>query len=299
MGNPPRELANLPASVRQFSPLLPGAESLELLAPSSLEEITLLAPPGTIERRYVLAQALRALAPEGRFIAMAPKDKGGSRIAKELREFGCEFEEDARHHFRICAGRKPNVLLPSIETALAEGAPRFSEELGAWTQPGIFSWDRVDPGSTLLLENLPPFHGRGADLGCGNGFLSKALLKNSKVTHLTLVDVDRRATELAQKNLEADAARITVLWRDMRTAELEISNLDFVVTNPPFHDAGMEDQSLGQEFLRRASTLLKKGGACWIVANRHLPYEAVLRPLFSQVRSVAEANGFKVIEAIR
>ena len=60
---------------------------------------------------------------------------------------------------------------------------------------------------------------------------------------------------------------------------------------------GVEDQALGQGFLQRAATVLRRGGALWLTANRHLPYETVLKPLFSRVETRAEARGFKVIEA--
>ena len=37
----------------------------------------------------------------------------------------------------------------------------------------------------------------------------------------------------------------------------------------------------------------------WLVANRHLPYEAVLKERFGLVKTVAEGNGYKVIEAVK
>ena len=41
------------------------------------------------------------------------------------------------------------------------------------------------------------------------------------------------------------------------------------------------------------------GGRLLLVANRHLPYEATLAQAFSGQRVLAEAGGFKVIEATR
>ena len=38
-------------------------------------------------------------------------------------------------------------------------------------------------------------------------------------------------------------------------------------------------------------------GVCIMVANRHLPYEAVLRPLFKAVKPVIETGGYKIYEA--
>eukprot|EP01030_Chromulinospumella_sphaerica_P031401 gene31401-32021_t len=83
-GHPPLALADVPAGAVQTSPLVPGSQALEAFAPGSLSEILMLAPPATVERRGALAAALRALSPEGRLIAMAPKDKGGSRLAGDL-----------------------------------------------------------------------------------------------------------------------------------------------------------------------------------------------------------------------
>src|SRR3954471_7292875 len=106
-GTPPAELAEAPAGSTQFSPLMPGSGKLEDQTEGSLTTMTLLAPPGTVERRYTMALALRALAPGGVFTALAPKDKGGSRLAKELKGFGCTVSEISRWHYRICSCARP------------------------------------------------------------------------------------------------------------------------------------------------------------------------------------------------
>jgi hypothetical protein len=88
-------------------------------------------------------------------------------------------------NIRPLAG-KP-LIAHTIEAALAEGAPRLLEELGLWSQPGVFSWNRIDPGSDLLVRNLPSLSGKGADFGGGIGVLSRAVLASPKVTRLTLI----------------------------------------------------------------------------------------------------------------
>ena len=69
--------------------------------------------------------------------------------------------------------------------------------------------------------------------------------------------------------------------------------------NPPFHDAGEEDKGLGAAFIRKAAAGLRTGGRLWMVANKHLPYEAVLEAAFKRVTPLAEANGFKVVLAVK
>ena len=293
-GHPAEGLKLDVAGAVQVSPLIPGAETLEGLAEASLQDLVMVAPPGTVERRYAVALGLAALAPDSAFTILAPKDRGGSRLGEELRAFGCSFEETGKRHHRICTGHKPAVL-SGLAEAVEAGRPRLVEGLGLWSQPGLFSWDRLDPGTALLLEQLPALAGRGADFGCGIGILAKAALASSKVKAVTLVDIDRRAVEAARRNVED--ARAEIRWADLKGGMAGLANLDFVVMNPPFHLGGVEDQGLGQGFLQRAAAVLRRSGVLWLTANRHLPYETVLKPLFSRVETRAEARGFKIIEA--
>jgi 16S rRNA (guanine1207-N2)-methyltransferase len=284
---------------RQVSPLFAGAsEALEDVPAKSLAAMTMLAPPGTVERRYALALTLRALAPKGVLTAMAPKDKGGARLRKELEAFGCNVEESAKAHHRICICTPPAEPV-GLDEAIAEGAPRFVQSLGLWSQPGVFSWNRIDPGSALLAQHLPALSGRGADLGCGVGYLSRAILTSPAVETLALVDNDRRAIDAARRNI--DDPRACLFWADATTMDMAagLDALDFVVMNPPFHDAGTEHRGLGQAFIRRAAQMLKPRGVCRLVANRHLPYELVLADTFAKVTVVVEQGGYKVFEARR
>ncbi|MCJ2120706.1 methyltransferase [Methylobacterium sp. J-001] len=293
-GLPPVDLAEVPGDAVQVSPLIPGSARLEDLPDGSLDAATVLAPPGTVERRYVLAHTLRALVPGGRMIALAPKDRGGARLAKELAAFDCPAADEPRRHHRICRLARPPEPA-GIGAAIDEGGPRHVDNLALCTQPGIFSWDRLDPGTALLLANLPPLKGRGADLGCGLGILSRAILGAPAVTALTLVEVDRRAVEMAQRNV-ADP-RATIVWADIRVAGTVPGSLDFVVMNPPFHDGGTEDQALGRTFIARAAEALRKGGTLWLVANAHLPYETALGAAFRDVSVTIQSGGYRVYEA--
>ena len=293
-GHPPAALATIPDGATQLSPLVPGSTALDDLATGTLSSLVMLAVPGTIERRHDLALALRALAPGAPFTILAPKDAGGSRLAAELAGFGCGVEDRPKAHHRICGGTRPDML-GGIDEAIAAGAPRLDPGLDLWTQPGVFSWDRLDPGTALLMEALPRVSGRGADLGCGIGVLAHPVLASDAVTALTLVDIDRRAIEAARRNV--DDPRVTHIWGDAR--QVDLARLDFVVMNPPFHAAGEEDKGLGIAFVRKAAASLRTGGHLWLVANGHLPYEATLDATFKRVTPLAEANGFKVLLAVR
>ncbi len=278
----------------QLSPLYPGAHDLGGASPGSYSSILMLAPPGTLERHHAIAQALMALAPGAEFIAIAPKDRGGARLGKELAAFGCAVDESSKSHHRICKVRRP-VALIGVAEALSAGAPRRVAATGLWSQPGTFSWDRIDPGSGLLSARLPHLKGNGADLGCGIGYLALNVLKSQSVNRLELVDIDRRAIIAAKRNVTDPRAHHH--WADVSGRDTPFNALDFVVMNPPFHTGAGEDKALGQAFIRTAAKILRPGGICWLVANRHLPYEAALASAFKSVRLDHEANGFKTYEA--
>lgn len=293
-GRPPA-VFDPPGAATQVSPLIPGSTPLEDVAENSADDIMIHAPPGVLERRYALALALRALKVGGRLDVMAAKDRGGARLKKELEAFGVSVGESAKAHHRRCVVIRPETLT-GLDEAIAAGAPRLVEGLEAWSQPGVFAWDRIDAGSLLLARTAPGLKGAGADLGCGYGALATVVLGSAAVTALRLIDLDRRAVAAARKNISDP--RVTFEWADARTLEAT-GDLNFVVTNPPFHDGGAEDRRLGQAFIQKAAGMLGKGGVLWLVANRHLPYEAELNAAFKRVTKVADAGGYKVYEAVK
>jgi len=295
-GFPPAALALAAADAAQVSPLAPDGHAIEALAAGSLARMVVAAPAGTIERRYALAHALRALRPHGELIALAPRDKGGARLRRELEALGCAVNETARRHYRVCMVRRPDDPV-ALDVAIAAGGLQIAPELGVWSQPGVFSWDRLDPGSALLIECGLAFSGRGADLGCGVGVLARAVLASPRVSELTLIDIDRRAVEAASRNVVDPRARF--IRHDLRVPPHGVADLDFVITNPPFHDAGAEDRGLGRVFVAAAAAMLRSGGVLRLVANVALPYETTLAGAFSKVSLVMRAGGYKVLEARR
>ncbi|WP_269515503.1 class I SAM-dependent methyltransferase [Brevundimonas subvibrioides] len=293
-GRPPL-VFDPPGAATQTSPLIPGSTSLESLPDGAVEGAMIYAPPGVLERRYTLAQTLRVLKVGGRLDVVAPKDRGGSRLKKELEAFGLEVGETAKAHHRRCVVVKPGRVT-GIDAAIRAGALQQVEGLEAWSQPGLFAWDRIDAGSAQLAAHVPPLKGAGADLGCGHGALATVVLRSGAVTALRLIDLDRRAIEAARRNV--GDPRATFEWADVRTLAAA-GDLDFIVSNPPFHDGGAEDRRLGQAFIRKAAEMLKKGGSLWLVANRHLPYEAELKTAFRRVTPVTDGGGYKLFEAVK
>lgn len=168
---------------------------------------------------------------------------------------------------------------------------------GLTTLPGVFSADGIDPASEALAHALPPKLGREvADLGAGWGYLSTRILEIDGVEAVHLVEAEHDALDCARRNISD--ARAQFHWQDVRSWVPE-ARLDTVVMNPPFHTGRAADPELGRAFIGAAARLLKPSGQLWMVANRHLPYEATLESCFGEVTPVAGDNRFKIFHARR
>ena len=293
-GHPPPALAPIPSGAIQTSPLVIGGTSIEALSDGAASRFTILAPPGTLERRYILAQALRALTSGGEMVVLAPKTRGGARLAAELSAFGCDVRQSAKAHHRICRTTRPTAPV-DLEMAIEASGPQWVPGLGLWSQPGLFSWDRIDPGTALLMAQPWSPTGSGADLGCGVGLLARHILAAEAVTSLRLIDMDARAIAAARRNIVDP--RASFLQHDLRRTP--VTGLDFVIMNPPFHEGGAQDRRLGRQFVETAAAMLRTGGVLRLVANVALGYEDSLAANFAQARLVVREGGYKVLEGVR
>ncbi|SFI24898.1 class I SAM-dependent methyltransferase [Albimonas pacifica] len=252
------------------------------------------------ENRANLARAWAKTAEGGRLFVSGAKTDGIESLQKALRKEGLEVEAAPRRHGRVLSlvrqGEAPALFAQWLEEAAA--APRV-HGLGRdfVTAAGVFSWDKVDPGSALLAEALPPLKGAVADLGAGWGFLSARILESADVASLDLVEAEHAALACAQANLSDPRARFH--WADVRAMPLPRASHETVVANPPFHDGREVSLALGTAFLEAAARLLKPSGRLWLVANRTLPYEKVLERAFVEWSEVGGDGAYKLLCAAR
>ena len=240
--------------------------------------------------RLRLAEAVAAVPSGAPVLVDGQKTDGIETALKDCRERVDIHDSYVKSHGRLFWFAARRAF--SDWAQIAEDWPMVE---GYRTGPGVFSADGIDPGSALLAATLPPLKGIGADLGAGWGYLSSRVLAASPaVEALHLVEEDQRALDAARRNL--GDARAAFHWADA-TAWSAPKPLDFVVMNPPFHDGREAAPELGRAFIAAAQRMLARHGTLWMVANRHLPYEATLDSLFATVTERVARIGFKVIEA--
>ena len=107
----------------------------------------------------------------------------------------------------------------------------LGQQLTFLTDAGVFSKKMIDYGSRVLLSVLDFEVGeRVLDVGCGYGPLGLTLSKAQGVT-ATMVDINQRALDLAQKNAERNQVSAHIFQSNVYE---KVSGIfDHIISNPP------------------------------------------------------------------
>ncbi|RFC68608.1 MULTISPECIES: class I SAM-dependent methyltransferase [Mesorhizobium] len=248
-----------------------------------------------------LAESILRLVPGGLIVVAGGKDEGAASLRKRLEKevpLGGHLSKNHGVVFWLYRSAQADAYADSIvrqqdNALLVDG--KFE------TAPGMFSHDRIDVGSRLLADRLPAgLHGVTADFCAGWGYLSAVLAESSKFSRIDLYEADYASVEAARRNMArlASAQGTNFHWCDL-TAERVERIYDLIVMNPPFHAGRAADPALGQALIRAAASALKPRGKLFMVANRGLPYEAILKTQFHACETIADEKGFRVYAATR
>lgn len=248
-----------------------------------------------------MAVAMNHLVEGGKLISACANNHGAKSYESSLKTLAGGVSSSSKSKCRVFSARKSVAFNHELAAQwIGDAKPNSLESHGLIAQPGLFSWEKPDIGSRLLLKHLPDsLAGRGMDLCCGYGLLSVHLLKNhSDIESCSLVEADRLALHCAEMNAENWKEKVESHWLDAAADPLPLK-LDWIVCNPPFHTGQDRDVDLGQTIIANGCKSLKRGGKLYMVANRKLPYEAVLDRMLMQHRTLIQADGFKVLEATK
>ncbi len=135
------------------------------------------------------------------------------------------------HYFTAKPKSKPRFGL--IRTCLRKKPFEFM------TASGVFSKDRVDLGTRLLIDSMVlPDEGCVLDLGCGYGPVGIAAAAFNPCLNLFMVDVNIRAVRLAKRNVEINNVKNAIVRRGFLYEPVKDLLFDCVLSNPPV-SAGM------------------------------------------------------------
>jgi len=152
-------------------------------------------------------------------------------------------------------------------------------ELSLVTASGVFSPDRLDVGTQVLLREAPapPATGHLLDVGCGWGPISLSLASASPAATVWGVDVNERALDLLRRNAShlalngvraslpgdvPDGVRFAAIW-----------------SNPPIRVG----KAALHELLLRWLPRLDAGASAYLVVQKHLGSDSLQRWIDAQL----------------
>lgn len=169
-------------------------------------------------------------------------------------------------------------------------------ELHFKSDNGVFSKNKIDYGSRLLIETIFEFQSKETlqilDVGCGYGFIGITLAKilNAKVD---MCDINKRALHLADMNIKENNVNCQTI--ESNVYDEITKKYDLIVTNPPIR-AG---KNIVLEILKGANEYLHPDGELWFVIRKDQGAKSTIKQIENIYicEIVEKSKGFYIIKA--
>jgi 16S rRNA (guanine1207-N2)-methyltransferase len=165
------------------------------------------------------------------------------------------------------------------------------------TDRGVFSGERVDPGTKLLLSEVSvpsTLSGDVLDLGCGYGPIAVTLALRARGATVWALDVNERALALTASN--ALAAGVADRVRPVVAADVPAGvRFSAIYSNPPIRIGKDALHSLLVTWLAR----LADGGFAVLVVQKHLGSDSLAAWLGREgyaVQRLGSRMGYRLLE---
>ncbi|MEO6997118.1 MAG: methyltransferase [Terracoccus sp.] len=173
-------------------------------------------------------------------------------------------------------------------------------DLELTTARGVYSSDRLDPGTAVLLAGAPDPSRTGnlLDIGCGWGPIAIALALRSPEARIWGVEINRRSIELARTNVAALALdNVTVGEPDDVPSDLRFRT---IWSNPPIHVGKPALHGILERWLPR----LTDDGVAHLVVQKHLGSDSLQKWVNQQnwglsCSRLSSAKAFRILEVRR
>jgi 16S rRNA (guanine1207-N2)-methyltransferase len=169
------------------------------------------------------------------------------------------------------------------------------------TAGGVFSPDRLDAGTAVLLANTPPppAGGHFLDLGCGWGPIALSLALTSPRATVWAVDVNERALDLVRRNAaELSLENVNAVRPEDVPADIAFRTIR---SNPPIRVGKNELHGMLETWIPR----LDLRSDAWLVVQRNLGSDSLQRWLAATfpdgygVHRAATGRGYRVLRVRR
>lgn len=261
-------------------------------------------PRGKVLARQFIAEAAAVLKPGGRLYLAGHKKAGIKPFVAYAQEvFGNGEVIVFKKGYRVAVCLKDGgTIVPQTDYHRWH---EFSAEVRGRvyrfvSKPGVFSWDKLDAGTRVLIETMKIRPGDTAlDLGCGYGIIGLIAAEKAHQGRVYLADSSVVAVEASRRTLALGGVTNAEAYLSDGAAAVRDVRFDVVVTNPPFHQERQTNYDVTHQFIRDAASVLQRRGRLYVVANRFIRYEGQMSEHFHEVSVAYEDNLYRVLLAVR
>lgn len=170
--------------------------------------------------------------------------------------------------------------------------------MSAESDRGVFSYGRLDRGTQVLFDLVPPPPPSGTflDIGCGWGAVALTLARLAPAAKVYAIDVNPRAVELTGSNATAlGLDNIHVSQPDEVHPGI---TFDLIWSNPPIRVGKKELHVILDKWLNR----LSPSGEAYLVVQKNLGSDSLadwMREQGFHVVRIGSRKGFRVLHVTR
>lgn len=187
---------------------------------------------------------------------------------------------------------------PALKSEVKEIAYDFrGERVILKTDLGVFSKDRIDFGTNVLLNSLLEKDLKTKkilDIGCGYGVVGICIGKKYRDSQIHLTDVNSRAIELAKQNQELNNLENLLIYESYIYEKID-AKFDCIITNPPIR-AGKE---VVHNIVLGGFDYLNNQGCIYVVIQKKQGAPSLLKEMekvYNLVEILEKKNGYFILK---
>jgi len=163
---------------------------------------------------------------------------------------------------------------------------------------GVFSKDKIDFGTSLLLQSLPQFvEQKILDVGCGIGVIGITVAIKNPTSKIDMVDINKNTIKLSSENIVKNKVENARAF-ESNTYEKIVEKYDTIISNPPIR-AG---KKVVHDIVLNAIDYLNSNGSIFVVIQEKQGANSLIKAMmncYENVEIINKNKGYFIIKGTK